>query len=243
MRDIRLFVDVPLTEGDSIELPEAAARHAVTVLRLKIGDLIVLFNGQGGEYRACLQSANRRQVQMEIIEFIPADRESALHTRLVQALGKGDRTEWAIRKAVELGVSEIVPLLTERTQVKLTQQKSDQREGRWRKLIIAACEQSGRTRIPPLRSAVTLGDRVAGDSDTERIILDPRASECLQVAPAVTKVELLVGPEGGFTDQEYQLASHSGYRPARLGPRVLRTETAPLAALALLQAQAGDWGS
>ncbi len=241
MRDIRLYVDLLLTVGESIELPADAVRHAVTVLRLKPEDSLTVFNGQGGEYRATIVSLQRRQVVVSINEYSPIDRESALHTRLVQALGKGERTEWALRKAVELGVTEIVPMVSERTQVKVKADKADQREKRWRSLIIAACEQSGRTRLPQLRSMVTFADWVGRSTTGERLILDPRAEQGLKVDAAVTEVELLVGPEGGFSDQEYQLACQNGYQPAALGPRILRTETAPLAVLALLQAQAGDW--
>jgi len=241
MRDIRLYVDLPLIAGELIELPEHTARHAVAVLRLKIGDALILFNGQDGEYGAHIHALERRQVQLAIDEFRPVNRESALHTRLVQALGKGERTEWAIRKAVELGVTEIVPLITERTQVKANSQKSDPRERRWRSLMVAACEQSGRTRLPLLRPLVSFADWVAVQRVGKRIILDPRANAGIRIDSKVEEVELLIGPEGGFSDQEYELACHRGYQPASLGPRILRTETAPLAALALLQAQAGDW--
>ncbi|RLA13492.1 MAG: 16S rRNA (uracil(1498)-N(3))-methyltransferase [Gammaproteobacteria bacterium] len=243
MRDIRLYVDLPLASGELIELPEQTARHAVTVLRLKTGDLVTLFNGEGGEYSASIHALQRRQVQLLIGEHLPVNRESALHTRLVQALGKGERTEWAIRKAVELGVTEIVPLATERTQVKTSSQKSDQRERRWHGLIVAACEQSGRTRLPLIRPIASFENWVSAERDGERIILDPRAGQGLSVNRKVTEVELLVGPEGGFSDQEYEFACQNNYQPASLGPRILRTETAPVAALAILQVQAGDWVS
>ena len=241
MRDIRLYVDQPLATGELVDLPEATARHAVTVLRLKAGDLLTLFNGQGGEYGARITALQRRQVQLAIEEFSQVDRESGLHTRLVQALGKGERTEWALRKSVELGVTEIVPLQTERTQVKLDAGKNDQRERRWRSLMIAACEQCGRTKLPLLRPTDSFTHWISGQRSGEKFILDPRAERGLRVNTTVTEVELLIGPEGGFSDQEYDLALEHGYQPVSLGPRVLRTETAPVAALALLQAQAGDW--
>ncbi len=241
MRDIRLYVDLPLAVGTLLELPLQTARHAVTVLRLKRGDSLTLFNGQGGEYRGRIETLQRRQVQLSVDDFIPVNRESPLHIRLVQALGKGDRTEWAIRKAVELGVSEIVPLVTERTQVKTSTDKNDQRENRWQSLIIAACEQSGRTRLPLLRPVAGFAEWVAGQRGGERLILDPRAGDGLRIETRVDEVELLIGPEGGFSADEYELAESNGYQPVALGPRILRTETAPLAAIALLQAQAGDW--
>lgn len=243
MRDIRLYVDQPLAIGELIDLPEATARHAGTVLRLKVGDWLTLFNGQGGEYGARITLLQRRQVQLAIEEFSPVDRESGLHTRLVQALGKGERTEWALRKSVELGVTEIVPLQTERTQVKGDAGKNERRELRWRSLIIASCEQSGRTKLPLLRPVDSLDHWLGGQRGGEKFILDPRSEQGLRVNPTVTEVELLIGPEGGFSDQEYALALEQGYQSASLGPRVLRTETAPVAALALLQAQAGDCAS
>ncbi|MBL4622649.1 MAG: 16S rRNA (uracil(1498)-N(3))-methyltransferase, partial [Immundisolibacteraceae bacterium] len=235
MRDVRIYIDQPLISGDIVDLPDALVRHIGTVLRLKAGDALVLFNGLGGEFHSRIQALARRSGAVSIGEHNPVSRESGLHTRLVQALGKGDRTEWALRKAVELGVTEIVPLITERTQVKISEQKNDQRQRRWQGLIVAACEQSGRTRLPLLRPVATFEQWTNGQQSGKRLILDPRASQPLTLGRGVKEVELLVGPEGGFSSEEYALASSRGYLPAKLGPRILRTETAPLAALALLQ--------
>ena len=242
MRDIRVYLDQPLVTGNVIDLPDELVRHIGGVLRLKPGESLVLFNGLGGEYRAQVETLERRRGCVLIGEYDPVTRESGLHTRLVQALGKGDRTEWAVRKAVELGVTELVPLITERTQVKISEQKNNQRQRRWQSLIVAACEQSGRTRLPLLRAAVTFDQWTAQQRSGERLILDPRATKPIGIDASVTEVELLIGPEGGFSTPELELAGQRGYQPVSLGPRVLRTETAPLAALALLQTQAGDWG-
>ena len=243
MRDIRVHIDQPLVTGELIELTDELVSHLGKVLRLKAGDTLVMFNGQGGEYHARVENLARRSGSVVIGEYDPVERESALHTRLVQALGKGDRTEWALRKAVELGVSEIVPLTTQRTQVKITDQKNDQRHRRWLGMIISACEQSGRTRIPLLRSVAAFEDWTSRQRAGRRLMLDPRAAQPLKIDSTVSEVEILVGPEGGFSAEEYQLACERGYQPTSLGPRVLRTETAPVAALALLQFQAGDWGT
>ena len=244
MRDFRVYIDQPLVTGEPVELTDELVSHLGKVLRLKAGDTLVMFNGKGGEYHAEVENLARRSGSVVIGEYDPVERESALHTRLVQALGKGDRTEWALRKAVELGVSEIVPLTTQRTQVKITDQKNDQRHRRWLGMIISACEQSGRTRIPLLRSVVSFEQWTSAQPVSGQcLMLDPRAAQPLQIDPTVSEVEILVGPEGGFSAEEYQLACERGYQPTSLGPRVLRTETAPVAALALLQSQAGDWGT
>ena len=242
MRDIRVHIDQPLVTGELVELTAELVSHLGKVLRLKAGDTLVMFNGQGGEYHARVENLARRSGSVVIGEYDPVERESALHTRLVQALGKGDRTEWALRKAVELGVTEIVPLTTERTQVKISAEKNQQRQRRWQGMIIAACEQSGRTCLPILRSVVGFDEWTVQQRNGSRLILDPRATAPLKVDSVTTEVELLIGPEGGFSDAEYQQANSRGYQSASLGPRVLRTETAPLVALALLQTQAGAWG-
>ncbi len=241
MSATRLFIDTDLRAGESVTLPAQLAHHALTVLRLGDGEEVVLFNGRGGEFSGLLRRAGKKKAMVSLIRHVVVERESVLHTRLVIALGKGDRTEWAVRKAVELGVSEIVPLFTERTQVKWSAQKNEQRHQRWRGLIVSACEQCGRNRLPGLQSAVRFGDWVSASSDGERLLFTPDAPVSVKLGGNPGGVELMIGPEGGFSAEEIVLATTQGYRAVRLGPRVLRTETAPLAALAVVQSLAGDF--
>lgn len=241
MSATRLFIDAELHAGESVALPEQLAHHALTVLRLGDGEEVVLFNGRGGEFPGLLSRAGKKKAAVSLNRHDLVERESVLHTRLVIALGKGDRTEWAVRKAVELGVSEMVPLFTERTQVKWSAQKNEQRHQRWRGLIISACEQCGRNRLPGLQPAVRFGDWVGASNGGERLLFTPDAPVSVELGGKPDRVELVIGPEGGFTAEEVITATTQGYRAVRLGPRVLRTETAPLAALAVVQSMAGDF--
>ena len=237
----RLYCDLPLSPGAEIVLPEAAARHAVTVLRLQVGDTLNLFNGAGGEYRARLVAVGKRETRARLIEFHAAERESPLEITLALGISAGERMDYSLQKATELGVTAIVPLATERSVVKLTGERSDKRLQHWQHVVIAACEQCGRNRVPAVAPVQNLYAYLAAvDRDARLLMLSPDAAMPLKQVPPSGAVVLLIGAEGGLAPSEYQAAEASGFEPVSLGPRILRTETAPVAALAVLQALWGD---
>jgi 16S rRNA (uracil1498-N3)-methyltransferase len=237
----RLYCDLPLSPGAEIALPEAAARHAVTVLRLQTGDTLTLFNGAGGEYSATLVAANKREARVRLTEFHAVERESPLQITLALGISAGERMDYSLQKATELGVSAIQPLATERSVVKLAGERAGKRLQHWQHVVIAACEQCGRNRVPavaPVQKLYLYLDAVGRDK--RRLLLSPDAAMPLKRVPPSADVVLLVGAEGGLAPAEHQAAEACGFEPVSLGPRVLRTETAPVAALAVLQALWGD---
>jgi 16S rRNA (uracil1498-N3)-methyltransferase len=234
----RFFVDRPLSVEVRIELPAAVVHHACRVLRLREGDTIVLFNGQGGEYRARLAGAPHTGagLQAELIGFDPIEREPWLRITLIQALATSDKIDWVIEKAVELGVARVIVGATARSTARLDPARQARRLQHWRELAIAACCQCGRNRPMPVLAAGSLAEALAqvADADT-RWILDPAALRSLPTAHLESPtVALAIGPEGGFDAAETQLAAQAGFAPISLGPRILRTETAGLAAAAAL---------
>jgi len=237
----RLYCDLPLSPGAEITLPEGAARHALTVLRLQEGDALNLFNGEGGEYRAILVCVNKREARARLTEFCAAERESPVDITLALGISAGERMDYSLQKAAELGVSAIQPLATERSVVKLAGERADKRLQHWQHVVIAACEQCGRNRVPAVAPVQTLFGYLGGiDRGKRLLMLSPHADLPLKdVAPAPAAV-VLIGAEGGLAPSEIQAAQASGFEPVRLGPRILRTETAPVAALAVLQALWGD---
>lgn len=239
----RVYLDQPLSTGATITLSEDAARHLVQVLRMRVGDNFIAFNGQGGEYSASISAVAKRDAQAIIGEFNPVDRESPLHITLAQCVSKGDRMDYTLQKAVELGASAIVPLVSSRTVVKLDAERWAKKIEHWQGVIISACEQSGRTRLPRLEVQQDLDDWIRDSSnDSLKLALAPGAAKQLrQLDPASRAITLLIGPEGGLSQTECTLAAKHGFIPLALGPRVLRTETAGVAALAAIQAQWGDW--
>ena len=245
MRAARFFIDAPLALGMHIELPPRVAHHAVRVLRLSDGDSIVVFNGQGGEFPARLAIDGSRAVA-EIETRDAIDRESPLSVTLVQAWIATDKLDWVIEKSVELGVQSIVLTPAQRSVVRVGGDRLAKRVARLRELIVAACAQCGRNRIPQIDAASTFAGALhAGLSQGAiGLLLDPTAALRLSEAQlGDRRVALAVGPEGGFDDDERALARRLGYGEHRLGPRILRTETAGLAALAVLQVTAGDFAS
>jgi len=237
----RLYCDLPLSPGAEIALPEAAARHAVTVLRLQVGDTLNLFNGEGGEYRASLVAVSKREARARLIEFHAAERESPLEITLALGIAAGERMDYSLQKATELGVTAIQPLATERSLVKLAGERAERRLQHWQHVVIAACEQCGRNRVPAVAPVQKLfAYLAAADRNKRRLMLSPDAATPLKRVPPAASVVLLIGAEGGLAPAEYQAAAASGFEPVSLGPRVLRTETAPVAALAVLQALWGD---
>jgi 16S rRNA (uracil1498-N3)-methyltransferase len=237
----RVYCDMPLSPGAEIALPEAAARHAVTVLRLQVGETLRLFNGAGGEYGASLVAANKREARVRVFEFHPEERESPVEITLALGISAGERMDYSLQKATELGVAAIQPLATERSVVKLAGERADRRLQHWQHVVIAACEQCGRNRVPAVAPVQPVFHYLAQiDSGKRLLMLSPHADTPLKrMAPAAAAV-LLVGAEGGLAPAEYEAAAAHGFQPVKLGPRILRTETAPVAALAVLQALWGD---
>jgi 16S rRNA (uracil1498-N3)-methyltransferase len=245
MREVRLFVDAPLQPGLDLALPQVAAQHALRVLRLRDGDQVILFNGDGRQFRARLSAANPRAANVHVEAAESPVRESPLRVTLVQALARGEKMDWIVQKATELGVARILPVTSQRSAVKLDGKRGAARLDHWRAIAIAACEQCGRNRLPEILVPATLETCLSAQplSNTEsRWALHPGgATRVRDLAPATTDVTLAVGPEGGFGDDDMAALRQAGYRELTLGPRILRTETAGVAALAALQAVHGDF--
>jgi 16S rRNA (uracil1498-N3)-methyltransferase len=248
MRTTRIHVALELGSERELLMPPAASAHLLRVLRLRPGAALTLFNGQGGEYAAQLLAAEKGQARVHVGAFSNVERESPLQLRLLQGIARGERMDLIVQKATELGVNEIVPLSCEFSVVRLAAHALARRQERWQAVANAACEQCGRNRPPAVREIVELDAACAGVASGEaglRLMLVPEASESLSALARVTlkHATLLVGPEGGLSGREQLLAQRAGFRACRLGPRTLRTETAPIAALAALQALAGDLAS
>ena len=244
MTDTRIYADIDLVDGAKITLGEEAYHHLVVVLRRIRGDAIVLFNGRGGEYPATIETVGKRQLGVRIGPLRNVERESPLAITLVQAVSKGERMDYTIQKAVELGVTAIQPVITDRVVVRLDAERWARKQEHWQGIVVAACEQSGRTRIPRVAPVRDLNDWMPTcPTDAFRLILS------LTVTPTVARrapgqpVVLLVGPEGGWSEIERKLADLAGFAGLALGPRVLRTETAGVVALSVLQSQWGDMGA
>lgn len=241
MRISRLFMDAGLAEGAVLALPEAAARRLREVLRVRQGEPLEVFNGTGGAYAARVLSVSRREVTVEVGAFDPAERESGLAVTLAQAISRGSHMDYTLQKSVELGVHAIVPLFTERSNVRLDGERAASRMQHWRNIIIGACEQCGRNRVPDLSPPVPLEEWIGRDPAPLRLMLDAAATESLaSVADRPAALTLLAGPEGGLAPEEKDRARAAGYRAVRLGPRILRTESAAVAALAICQHRWGD---
>lgn len=240
----RIHVDTPLAKGARFALADAAAAHLLRVLRLGIGDACVLFNGDGLDYPATLVSVSKKIAEVEVTDAYPIDNESPLRISLAQALARGEKMDWIIQKATELGVASIQPIVSERTEVKLDGERADKRRTHWRAIAIAACEQCGRARLPAIAEPISLQGYLRNpDSGALKLMLDPQAELTPRalVLAHVRAVELVVGPEGGLSELDRRQLEAAGFQGLRLGPRVLRTETAGLAMIAALQVLAGDF--
>jgi len=236
----RFYVDAALRAGGACTLPEDAAHHAVHVMRLEAGDDITLFNGRGGEYAARIASIQRLRIAADVFEHRRIERESPLRVVLVQGVSAGDRMDSTVRKAVELGVAEIRPVLAARSVARPKGERADGRRAHWQKVAIAACEQCGRNRIPEVHPLVPVAEYRASNQAV-KILLSPLAELAFSKASSKgNDFVLAAGPEAGFTAEEEAAFAAAGFVPASLGPRVLRTETAALAALAALSALRGD---
>jgi 16S rRNA (uracil1498-N3)-methyltransferase len=238
----RAFVAGALAEGAEFALPEDVARHLSQVLRMRAGETLVLFNGAGGEYEATIVSAARRDVRVRIGRFVAIDRESPLRLTLAQCVSKGERMDYTIQKAVELGACAIVPLLSSRSVVKLEAERWEKKLDHWQGVISSACEQAGRTRIPRLESVRRLDAWLTAAPTGTRLVLAPGGAQSLKTIPKDMEITVLAGPEGGLSVEEVEHATAAGFAKVGLGPRILRTETAGVAALAALQALWGDLG-
>lgn len=241
MRIPRIYQSQALAVDSEVELSPEASHHLANVLRIKAGQNIVLFNGDGNEYTGVISSLSKRHVNVYIDAQLSISVESTLPLHLGQGVSKGDRMEMVIQKAVELGVHEITPIVTERCNVKLNAERWHKKQQQWQKIIIAACEQSGRNKVPQLHPPLDLSAWLQQSTECLRLMLDPHAEQRMQqVAVPPRGVRLLIGPEGGFSTNECYTAEQAGYQTVRFGPRVLRTETAALASIAVLQALYGD---
>jgi 16S rRNA (uracil1498-N3)-methyltransferase len=242
----RLYVPGELEPGRACTLPPSQARHALQVLRLRKGEGVVLFNGDGAEYAAVVVEASRDRCRVDVTGREARDREAPFPATLAQAVSSGERMDYTVQKAVELGVAAIEPLESDRGVVRLSAERAPRRVAHWQAVAIAACEQCGRNRVPPVLPLVRLDAFLAarrGHPGSElRLLLSPRAVRRLrEVDPPRGAVVMLSGPEGGFSPEEERAAERAGFVPVRLGPRVLRTETVAVAALAAMQALWGDF--
>lgn len=239
----RFYCSFPLAPGAVVELPAEAAHHALKVLRLTEGDPVILFDGRGGQWQARLAPAGRT-VRAVLEVFDEAEREPPLAVTLAQGLPAADKMDWIVQKGVELGVARFAPVAARRSVIRLSGERMERRVAHWRGVAVAACEQSGRNRVPEVVPLVDLPQFLAGTGADNgiRLLLSPVAGVGLRELPRPAgPVTLLVGPEGGFEDNELLAIAAAGFRPVRLGPRVLRTETAGLAAVAAMMALWGDF--
>lgn len=243
MRIPRFYCPPPLALGGRVTLPPDAAHHAVRVLRMSAGDALQLFDGAGGEFRARVERIDKHSLVAVIERTVDNERESPLHITLAQGISSGDRMDYTLQKAVELGVSGIRPLQTERSVVKLAGERAVRRIQHWQSVVISACEQCGRNVVPEVHAVNGFADWLADEKErARRIVLVPDAEQRLADLPRPDeKIVLLAGPEGGLTENELRTAQLRGFTPVRLGPRILRTETAALAALSAMQTLWGDY--
>ena len=242
-RKPRFFCAGDLSQGATRDLSAAAAHHAARVLRLAVDDPVVVFNGTGGESDARIASIGRDHVAVRVGAWRSREAEPLVRVALLQGLSARERMDFSLQKAVELGVAEIFPVETRRSVMRLADERAARRVDHWQSLVVAACEQCGRNRVPQVHPICTLpewlGDQRAVSGE-QRVILSPVAQGQLRDLSPPRQVVLLAGPEGGFAPDELETARACGFTPVRLGPRVLRTETAALAALAAIQTLWGD---
>jgi len=242
MRLNRIFCDGPLSEGLEVKLPSAGAYHVARVLRMRAGAPLIVFDGTGGAFQAELAQVEGDNVTARLVHRTSDTAESPLKVTLVQGVSRSERMDWTLQKATELGVAAIAPVLTARSVVRLDDKQASKKQQHWRGIVIGACEQCGRTRVPNVSAPMQLRSYFANvRKEGLRLVLSPSAPGSLAgLASLPSKVELLIGPEGGLDDDELTAARTAGFTPVRLGPRVLRTETAAVVALAVLQALWGD---
>jgi 16S rRNA (uracil1498-N3)-methyltransferase len=240
MRLTRIYQPQALNTGQIVNLSKEAAGHLVRVLRLQVGDEFMVFNGKAGEFRAIIIELNKGTVTVKLGEFDAVSRESSLQITLAQAVLRSDKMDYILQKAVELGVTRFIPLLTAHSTLKLVPERWQKRSLHWQGVMLAACEQSGRTRLPKLENPMTFDVATTAIKADQRIILQPCAKQTINSLPCCQSVALLVGPEGGWSENELKCARVAAYSPMHVGPRILRAETAGLAAVSILQSAWGD---
>lgn len=240
MRRPRFYTEQSLSDELELDLESGPSQHIGRTLRMRPGDVITLFDGHGGEYPAHIIAIDKRQVRVKLETRADRELESPLNLALGIAVSRGDRMDWVVQKATELGVNRIAPLTTERTGQKLPVERVQKKRQHWLKIAASACEQCGRNRLPDIAPIQPLADWAANCDSAYRLVLHHRNHTSTELPSQVDSAALLIGPEGGFADTEIELARQSGFIELTLGPRVLRTETAPLAAITLLQSRWGD---
>lgn len=240
----RIYQAVPLNVNAHVELQEQASHHLARVLRAEVGDVVTIFNGEGGEYESVITVVGKKKITVLVKSYLARTAESPLQLYLAQGISRGEKMDFTIQKAVELGVSGIIPLFTERCSVKLDEDKRQKRLAHWQAVIVSACEQSGRNTLPTLAAPMTLQQWLSSQTIKQGLVLAPSGQHKLQqiTLQKALPVSLLIGPEGGLSDQEIQQVCRQGFLSLSLGPRILRTETAGLAALAAIQSIYGDLG-
>ncbi len=241
MRIPRIYEPTPLGSGQTLALNEDGANHVGRVLRMQPGQALVLFDGRGGHYPATLSEVGKKQVLVTLGEQERHEVESPLPLHLGQVISRGDKMEFTIQKSVELGVNVITPLFSDRCGVKLNGERLEKKLEQWQKIVISACEQCGRNQVPLVRPAMELSAWLAEETAELKLNLHPRAPYSINTLPEPTQgIRLLIGPEGGLSDEEIALARDHGFADMLLGPRVLRTETAAMTAITALQCRFGD---
>lgn len=243
MRLTRVYVSTPLTAGTLVELPPDTASHLARVLRARSGDPVILFDGEGREFAGAIESVRGARVTASVGEAASVDRESPLAVTLVQCVPRGDRMDFIVQKATELGVTRIVPVTSQRSVVRLGAGQAESKAAHWRAVAVNACEQCGRNRLPAIEAPMPLLDYLgAGHSGGLRLVLEPDPAATLGNEAVGSAVEIAIGPEGGFAGDELEAFRIAGFLRVRLGPRILRTETAAIVALTWLQTRFGDMG-
>ncbi|MGS0675752.1 16S rRNA (uracil(1498)-N(3))-methyltransferase [Shewanella sp. 0m-4] len=243
MRVPRIYQESSLVIGQAVALDDEAAGHVGRVLRMSVGEQVSLFNGDGNDYLAEIISASKKNVEVKVLSCEANNSESPLHLHLGQVISRGDRMDFTIQKSVELGVNTITPLFSERCGVKLSGERLEKKIQQWQKIVVSACEQSGRSVVPVIRPAMQLSDWCAEPSDAVKLNLHPRASHGVNgLSLPNNRVRLVIGPEGGLSAPEIAMTEEHQFTDVLLGPRVLRTETAALTTISALQLKFGDIG-
>jgi 16S rRNA (uracil1498-N3)-methyltransferase len=241
MRLTRVYVDAPLTAGAIVELPAETAAHLAKVLRARSGDPLILFRGDGREYVGAIESVRGSRVTASVGNGADVDRESPFAITLVQCVPRGDRMDFIVQKATELGVARIVPVLSQRSVVRLDESQKESKVAHWRAVVLNACEQCGRNRLPIIEAPAPLINYLGSSaSAAARLVLEPAEESVGRPSNLGAAVEIAIGPEGGFADDELDAFRLAGFMRVQLGPRILRTETAAIAALTWLQTRFGD---
>lgn len=240
MRIPRIYTSQKITPHADITLAAPAANHIASVLRMQPGEHLFLFNGDGGHFEATITHAAKKQVTVHVRDYRLPDNESPLRIHIGQGLSRGERMDYAIQKSTEMGMAEITPLFTTRSEVKLDAERSTKRQQHWQQIAISACEQCGRDVIPVINAPISLSDFATSVKADLKLVLHHESPSSLRDLPKPVSVALLIGPEGGLTEEEIALALEHGFEATQLGPRVLRTETAPVVALSVLNTLWGD---